>query len=261
MRNFHTVEEELLTPEMPKASGQRIKLIRSGDLLELEIAPYWDVKPKGVRSQRINPTNPKQSNQNAKDARKLFVRLVHCNFGSRDYHMVCSYEAAPSEDRARKDVNNLILRIQSARKRAGLLPAKWMYVIEFSEDEQKRIHCHLLIAGGLDRDVMEKLWTKGRTNCRRLQPDENILSGIANYLMKDPRGKKRWGASQGLKRPKITYKKITRRRAETIARDANAAREIFEKEHQSYTFMDITPPRWSEYVNGVYVCSWMRKVT
>ena len=243
-----------------RATGQRIKVIRSGDMMEIEIYPYWDKRPKGIRAQKLNTTTTKAAKQNEKNARKNFFRLMHCNFGSRDFYLTVTYEQAPTEAEARKDIRNLLRRIQTARCRAGLCPAKWMYVIEFSEDKQKRIHCHLIVEGGLDRDQLERLWTKGRANCRRLQPDEFGLTGLATYLMKDPKGRKRWGASKGLKRPKVTYRKLTHRQAEKIVLNENIARDLFEKTFAGYRYLDMTPPKWSEYVTGVYAYARMRRI-
>ena len=261
---FYTTDDaglfELDTNVLPAAMGYRAKCIRCGDMIEVEICPYWNTKPKGIRSKRIGKTKPKNQKQNEKNSRKMFTRYVQCNFGKKDYHLVVSYEIAPSEVEARRDIKNLIRRIQTARVKAGLKPGKYMFVIEFSEDKQKRIHCHLILEGGLDRDTIEDLWKKGRTNCRRLQPDEFGLAGLATYLMKDPKGKKRWGASRGLKKPKVTYRQITRRRAESIAANENAAPELFEKEYKGYKFLDMQPPKWSEYVSGVYVYARMRRI-
>lgn len=52
-------------------------------------------------------------------------------------------------------------------------------------------------------DEIESRWTKGRrNNIRKLDPDENGLTGVAAYLSKDPKGKKRWKSSKNLKKPK-----------------------------------------------------------
>lgn len=41
-------------------------------------------------------------------------------------------------------------------------------------------------------EVVEAQWTFGRrNNIRRLDPDEKWLTGLAEYLSKDPKGKKR----------------------------------------------------------------------
>lgn len=46
------------------------------------------------------------------------------------------------------------------------------------------------------------MWKLGRRNqTRRLDYDENGLSGLAHYITKDPKGKKRWCASKNLKKP------------------------------------------------------------
>ena len=245
--------------DQPPVKGYRQKLTRYGDMMDIEIGPVWDTRPAGVRSKRVASTRPAQRNQNCKNARKKFVYLLNGNFGKNDYHTTYTYEKAPNEQTANRDVKNVIRRWQSARKRTGLKPGKYMFVIEFSEEENKRIHMHLILEGGLGRDEIESLWKKGRSNCRRLQPDEFGLTGLATYLSKDPRGKKRWGASRGLKRPKITYKAIRKRRAEKIAADEYIAPTLLEKEYRDYKFLDMLPARWSEFVSGFYLYARMRK--
>ena len=61
--------------------------------------------------------------------------------------------------------------------------------------------------GALDMDTVEKCWGQSsRNEVRRLQKDENGLSGMANYIVKEKkriRSEKRWNSSQGLKDPDI----------------------------------------------------------
>lgn len=86
-----------------------------------------------------------------------------------------------------------------------------------------RIHHHIIINGDIDRDEAELLWCKGRinwnktldadylksldslgfVNCDRLQPNENGVEGLVNYINKRKKGCKKWSCSQNLKRPKV----------------------------------------------------------
>lgn len=51
--DFYDAEQS--TPDStPKLSGYRVKEIRSGNILELEVYPYWDTRPKcGVKASRL----------------------------------------------------------------------------------------------------------------------------------------------------------------------------------------------------------------
>ena len=74
--------------------------------------------------------------------------------------------------------------------------------------------------GGIDRDEVEMMWTADRINWRayernpegyadtverlgwcnadRLQPNENGIEALCNYVTKNPNGKKRWSSSRNL---------------------------------------------------------------
>lgn len=43
----------------------------------------------------------------------------------------------------------------------------------------------------------------GFVNCDRLQPNENGLEGIVNYINKRKKGCKKWSTSMNLKKPKV----------------------------------------------------------
>lgn len=50
----------------------------------------------------------------------------------------------------------------------------------------------------MDRDKVEELWGKGIANTSRMQANELGFEELANYLLKDPRGKKRWSQSKNI---------------------------------------------------------------
>ncbi len=116
---------------------------------------------------------------------------------------------------------------------------KWMLVTEYTPEEEDgqqmvlegmedkrtkpvRVHHHLIINGGLSRDELELLWSTTRINwnkihdagycrsidrigfinCDRLQPDENGLEGLANYINKRKKSARKWSTSQNLEKPK-----------------------------------------------------------
>jgi hypothetical protein len=113
----------------------------------------------------------------------------------------------------------------------------------------------------MDRDEAERLWGKGWANCKRLQPDEYGLEAVARYMIKNPKGNKRWCASKNLVEPReyIADKKLSRRRVEQMAREVeDAPRAIFEKLFPEYAFTDCTVKR-SEFVAGAYVYARMRR--
>lgn len=82
---------------------------------------------------------------------------------------------------------------------------------------QRTLASSFVCDGDMGLEAAEEKWKKGRRNqVRRLQKDENGLSGMANYITKqkhpDKKGKepkpvgkyqKAWKASKGLKKPEV----------------------------------------------------------
>jgi len=139
-------------------------------------------------------------------------------------------------------------------------------VTEYQDAEgkkKKRVHHHMIM-NFADRDVAEELWNGGgRTQTRRLQPDDFGLEGLTRYITKEKSGsnQKRYTASRNLKQPKVTIadSKVTRRRAEKIATEENMAHELFEKLYAGYKFNDMEV-KYSPYVAGAYIYVRMKQI-
>ena len=161
--------------------------------------PISKYEQKKSRSKKKMESRKEQKNLNDKNARKNLRRRIHANFDNRDLIVSLSYDAANlpnSEEAAIRDRNNYIRRIKNFRKRNGLDELKYIAVLEYREatDDKRtktRIHHHIIISG-MDRDKAEELWGKGTANANRMQANERGFEELANYLLKDPRGKKRW---------------------------------------------------------------------
>jgi len=265
----YTIEDaDIFARETPTlqdgTTGHRVKRIRSGDLLEFEIYPVYKRPPGGVRAKKTQPTTRKQKNQNEKDAKKRFRRLLEANFGKKDRYVTLTTTKKLEERDLRKLVKNYIARWQRARKKAGLPPGKYMGVFEIPTERMKKTHIHLIMEGGLHwtdgRYAEETLWPHGRTNCRALQPNEDGLEELSAYLMKDPKGRKRWIYSKGLRQPTVTYAYISRREAAKIARDQEKAKEWAEKRAKGKWNARNVQIKYSEYISGAYINVIMRRV-
>jgi hypothetical protein len=171
----------------------------------------------------------------------------------------------PTEKQAKKDVQNYIRRIKAYRKKNNLPDLKYVYVLEFVDEEERhkskkiRVHHHIII-NNMDRNVAEDLWGKGRVEAKRLQPDDFGLEGIARYMVKQPRGK-RWYASRNLKQPVVhrAVTKLTKRKAENMAMKQDSLEEVFEKMY-SYKYNYINcQPFYSDIVGGFYLYCKMKK--
>lgn len=242
-----------------RVAGYRVKEVYYGDRVDIEIYPYWQRKPR-CKAKKLKESRRASKNQNAKDSRKMFVRLVENNFGAGDLHVTLTYEGKnPEETAARRDTQNMIRRWQAARRRKGMRNGKYMYVIEAGE---KRTHIHIILESGLSRDEVESMWKNGYCNADRVRAIDGSIRSLAEYLAKDPKGKKRWGASRGLKKPqvKIYDRKVTRKRAREMAADEEGFADALKKLYPEYRAITINPPKYSEYVAGVYLCAEMRRM-
>ena len=217
-----------------------------------------------------------QQDRNAGRAGRYFIQLIHANFDRMGWHVALTYDDGwlpESAERAERDLTNYLRRVRRWISRQGWDPAglRWISVTE-GQDEDKaagrkavRWHHHLLIQmDGLAREQREKLrgaledlWSVrfcgeveslGTVNADRLQPDKDGLVGLALYLLKYPKRKKRWHQSQGLRKPRYPRPNDTRWSARKLAEactlevdDADA----WEKRYPGWKFLGAHPS-WNE---------------
>lgn len=239
-------------------AGVREKKIYCGDkYLEVDIYNYVNNHRKKGRSKKKRETLLSQKNLNDKNARRKFIQLLETNFSKGDLHVTCTYsdKYLPKKiEQAEKEIGNFIRRIKRLRKKENKEDLKYLVITaykEITEDgEEKpvRIHHHLIINGGIDRNAIEELWSKGRgkkrdpigyINADRLQPDGNSgFIAIATYLIKNPTSKRRWSSSQNLKRPvsRTNDNKYSRREINRIA--SNNDLSYWEKKYPGWYIAD-----------------------
>ena len=158
----------------------REKAIHCGkDFLMPEIFPYTGRQQQAVRGRRkkkIKVTEPAQKNLNDRRAKRYFVQLALANFGkARDKDVVIHLTYAPeflpgTEKEAHKIAVTYLRRVAYLRKKKGLPPLKYILVTQVGRKRNgtHRIHHHILMNGGLDRDELESLWwKKGRPRGKR----------------------------------------------------------------------------------------------
>lgn len=202
----------------------REKKIRCGkNYMEVDIYSISEnqlERRKGKRSKKEKVSIPSQKKLNDKNARRLFTQLAETNFGKEDYSVTLTYnnEFLPDTlEQAEKEVSNYLRRIRRRRKKEVLEDLKYMIVTssrETRDGKPVRIHHHILMNGGLDRNVIEDLWSRrkrkgekegrslGYVNTDRIQPDSNTgIAALCNYLVGNPTQKRRWSSSQNLERP------------------------------------------------------------
>lgn len=240
------------------------KIYCGNEYMEVDIYPLSENqlgRKKGQRSKKKKTSLPAQENLNDKNARRKFIQVAETNFGKNDLSVTLTYsdEFLPEtlED-AEREVQNYIKRIRRRRKKEGVEDLKYMLITssrEITEDETEkpvRIHHHILMNGGLDRDTVEKLWSKrkragekegrpiGYANADRIQPDYNTgIAALCNYLIKNPTQKRRWTCSQNLERPKerTNDHKYSRKKVIEFAYDRPSI-EFWEKIYPGWTITD-----------------------
>ncbi|SET56138.1 hypothetical protein SAMN05660297_02770 [Natronincola peptidivorans] len=244
----------------------REKKIYSGGMLEVEIYPISKNQKKQPRAKKEKLSLPKQKKLNDKNAKKHLIRLINTNFTDKDLAVHLTYidkELPKSEEEARKDVTNYIRRVKHYRKKNGLETLKYIAVIEYKEKEEEgkevRLHHHIVMSG-MDRDIVEELWTKGRANADRLKADEFGYEGLARYITKDPRGSKRWTQSKNLKQPKVKVNdsKYSRKKIEKIV-TSQEDKEFFTKLYPGY-FLNSCKVDINEITAGTHIYIKMRKL-
>lgn len=220
------------------------KTILAGNQFEVELYPAFSKKDIDKFKPKKRPSKKNQKNLNEKNARKRFVRLINNNFNENDFVIHLTYtneNLPPTEKEAHRKVVNYLRRINYARKKIGLDNAKYVFVTEFDKDKKIRVHHHLIIEGGLEREKMKKLWTDGkRTRVEELEPDEFGLAGLANYLAKDPKGKKRWTPSKNLKQPveRKSYTSFSKRKIRNMIAEDSLISTYMNSNYKSKQYLD-----------------------
>ncbi len=248
----------------------KTRTIRSGELTEVECYPVY-IGSYQRQLRKCRPTAEAVREINDRNARKKFQRMAECNFkAGEDYFLTLTYDGAAPEDKDQcdRDLRNYLSRVNRARKKLGLEKARAMGVIEVGE--HGRLHQHLLIEGGLDRDKMEQLWRHGIANCSRIQQSKGGLAALKNYFTKcfdtkkakRGKGRHRYFYTRNLKKPKVTESRtrISRRQAAMIAESADIyGTQIFRKKYPGQELQELTI-RQTEWMPGAYIYAQMRSL-
>lgn len=238
------------------------KTIRHGNQFDVELYPLFSKQD----FQRWKPKKTKkaQRNLNEKNAKKRLIRLINENFTIDDWaiHLTYSNQNRPSTiEKAEKEVYKYIRKINYRRKKMGLPNTKWIYVTEYDPQKKIKVHHHLLMEKGIDRKVMKDLWTNGtRTEIKELEPDEYGLTGLANYISKDPKGKKRWKSSKGLKQPRErkSYTSFSKKKIRNMIADDTNVSIYMNSNYKSKTYLDHEI-RYNKVNHMYYIYVRMRK--
>ncbi len=106
------------------------KTIKAGTKMDVEVYPEYTRLPAEI--QREPKSREAQRNLNDANSRKACERLVNANFTERDCWLTLSYDDLHLPDcieRAQKDAQNWIKRVNRRRAKLGHSPARYVYVI------------------------------------------------------------------------------------------------------------------------------------
>lgn len=255
--------------------GYRTKTTTAGPRLEAEIYPIFGKEVERLaRKVKKQLTPEKIQRHNDEKARRHLVQLMDANFGKDDLSITLTYdEPAPGVAQMKKDIRNFVERMKRARAARKLPPMKYIYAMEWVEEgRDKRPHCHFITQGDMDEAEVKKIWGKdtGICNIDRLQPGPEGLEALATYIYRQnpgtPRekGRKKYGCSKNLKKPKtrVSDTKVTRAKVKRMANvfeiDESEARRIMERLYPGYDFVRGSTRR-SDIIDGVYIRVLMRK--
>ena len=224
----------------------------------------FDIREKyKSRKQKKKQSRKEQKDWNEKNAKEYFIAKAHCNFDTSDYvwHITLDNENRPNTlEEAEKMFRNLIIKVNRWRKKRELPRARYMAVIEYGESG--KLHWHILIDGKLHRDILEEAWKKGSSNVDRIKQNEEGFKDLCKYMLKDPKGKKRYKPSRGNliepPTPTINDNKFSRREMIKMSTSWPTKEEI-EKWYPGYTLtkFDI---KVDEVYGGIYMNIEMRRI-
>jgi len=216
----------------------REKIYDCGRYSEVNIYPIY--KTASHRRGKMKPTTEIQKKLNKINSENKLIRIINTNFDENDIRFDGTYrdDCVPkSDDQAARELKNFLNRVKYYRKKHSLPPLKYIAVTEKGK-RNGRYHHHIIMNGGISVNVLSKIWGKGYTTIKPLQPDNTGFTALAKYMTKSPAAsKKLWNSSKNLKRPKERKRdgRISHQSVLELSRDTENARE-YEKYYAGYYF-------------------------
>ncbi len=242
---------------------ERERMVITGDYARVNWYPVRR-EAKGKRGQRNRETSLVQKKLNQVNRERRLADLLHLNFTEEDYFIRLSYREQPATvEEADENLRKFFRRVRYHRKKAGLGDLKYIYYTERGSQSGK-IHHHIFISGGMDRDALEELWGRGYANTRRLQFNERGLAGLSKYSTKAAKQKIRRDKAASdeagaLKKPEgssgeTVFRHRTWNSSKNLRRPKEG-REIFKNDYRvkvrDAAYVDAHPDDW-RYIEKMY---------
>ena len=196
----------------------RRKTYTTGNYMEMEMFNLSPQKKPFSRAKKVKESTPAQKNLNDKKSKRQFRRILHENFTKGDLALHLTFD----ED-----------HLPETEKDALRLISKYVYVFSEVDGETGEIvrkHFHMIISGGLIRDEIEDKWKYGYANADRLRFTETGIEKLANYMIDQACGKRRWKGSNNLVKPEpvVSDRAVSKTDIEKIRRNPDDT-EFIEK--------------------------------
>ncbi len=240
---------------------------------------------KGNRKRKTKVSRPAQNNLNDRNSKRYAKLLLFSNFGENDYYLTFTYNdkhLPETPEDAKKHQENTLKKLKRLYEKYGI-DFKYMWFTSYQFDENtgyiKRIHHHVVINGGVNRDEVENTWSvgrgkkrekMGRTQAKLIQPGENGIDELARYLTAQDKwesrqwkkGQKRYSRSKNLTVPyevKNDYK-WSLRKMEQIGTSSDAGEEEILKRFPGYRIVNDPKPKKHDEL-GWYVQYELMKIS
>lgn len=233
--------------------GYRYKeqLIYAGEMIFAAVFPTY--RKPGLRRGRYKETSEIQALLNERHARERLTWLIHANFDKKSTSVTLTYSDGwypENEKRFEKDISNYIARLKRLYKKAGV---EFKYIVIKAFGELGRCHLHLIVSGGVSREVLESAWKYGRSNTRRLEFDECGVIDLSAYLAGQRNvNKHRWSGSRNLVKPqeKVNEHRYSAKMLKEIM-EAGNPQKFFSEVYEGYWLSEF-PTIVQNSVNGSY---------
>lgn len=227
---------------------QRENIIKHGNYMSVYSFPVFESAYKRTGGRRkAHATSEVQKKYNQKLAENKLTYIINENFNENDIEMGLGFDdeyLPESYEEALKHIQNFIRRIKYYRRTHGLSELKYVYVVQKGE-RRGRWHYHMILSGGMSRDMLERMWRMGYAHTYALYFDKQGLRGLAKYKIRPDdeviEGKfKRWCASKNLSRPQPKERTgyISRRTVEDIRKGNITEREL-ERIYPGYEISEV----------------------
>ncbi len=233
--------------------------ISNGKYATLQIYPEYARFHRGHRKSKYKPTSDAQRELNRQNRFWKLVHLCNENFiDGKDLKLELTYsdDNLPADlESAKREFKNFMRRVNRARRKKGLDPAKCVSVIERGK-KSGRFHHHLIISGGLTWEEIDDIWGKGYTRATKLRFDRDTgLQALITYMLKNPvhePGKAVYYVTRNMTPPKNdTYAhRLSHRDLELIATYTDAS--ALERLYPDFKIIGEVQPFYSDTFGAFY---------